>query len=154
MKRLRILLVDDRMKVRSTLRAILEPVYHVVGEAEDGQGAVAGAQALRPDLALLDIDMPVAIGIETVRELHKLCPECRLILYDSYGHPDIMAAAFAAGASGYVIKGCDRDLFSTIQAVIKQLWKTEREPARNTEHWASSWVRWDGQIDRPAQRIA
>ncbi|HJT21543.1 MAG TPA: response regulator transcription factor [Nitrospira sp.] len=153
MKRLRILLVDDRVEVRSTLRAILEPAYHVVGEAEDGQAAVAGAQALRPDLALLDVDMPVANGIETVRELHRLCPECRLILYGSYGQPDVMAAAFAAGASGYVIKGCDRDLFSTIQAVIRQLWKTDRE-TRNTEHWASSWLRGNGQIDRPAQRIA
>ena len=154
MRSLRIVVVDDRFAVRTALRAVLEPAYQVVGEAEDGQAAIAAAQALHPDLALLDVDLPVLNGIETVRELHKLCPECRLILYGSYGEPDVMTAAFAAGASGYVIKGSDRDLISTIQSVIKHLSKSDREPSRNSEHWASSWISGNGQMDSPAQRSA
>ncbi|HEU4685789.1 MAG TPA: response regulator transcription factor [Nitrospira sp.] len=154
MKRLRILLADHRSEIRSALRIILEPAYHVVGEADNGQAAVAGVRTSRPDLALVDIDLPVASGVETIRELHNICPDCRLIVYGSYLEPDVMAAAFDAGVSGYVIKGSDRDLLSTIQPVIKQLWNENQESGRNADDWAASWVPGNGQVERRVQRTA
>jgi DNA-binding NarL/FixJ family response regulator len=129
MKRLRVLLAADYSQLLSLLQMVLEPTYHVVGTVEDGQSLVAAAQALRPDIILTDVDMPIVNGIDATRELRKTLPECCVIFHSSHGEPHIMAAAFAAGASGFVIKSSTRDLLVTIQAVIKQVRQQERRVA-------------------------
>lgn len=105
MKRLRILLCDDEAQMLSLLQSVLEPEYTVIGTAEDGQALIAAAQALRPDLVVTDIDMPRMDGIEAVQELRKTLPDCRVIFHTSRDEPEVMAAAFSAGAAGYLIKG-------------------------------------------------
>lgn len=153
MRRLRILIADDHPHIRAALQTLLEPAYHVVGTAENGQAAVEAAQALRPDLVLLDVDVPILDGIEAARELHRQCPESRLIFYSSHGEPELMAAAFAAGATGYVIKGSDMDLLSTIQPVIRQLWKNDQD--LSVGHCRTSLLMHDaGEGGRMAERLA
>lgn len=129
MKRLRILLCDDESQMLSLLQSVLEPEYSVVGTAEDGQALIATAQALRPDLVLTDIEMPRMDGIEAVQELRKTLPDCRVIFHTSRTEPEIMAAAFSAGASGYLIKGSTQSLISTIRTVVRHVWNQEEEIA-------------------------
>jgi CheY-like chemotaxis protein len=129
MKRLRILLCDDESQMLSLLQSVLEPEYSVVGTAEDGQALIAAAQALRPDLVLTDIEMPRMDGIEAVQELRKTLPDCRVIFHTSRTEPEVMAAAFSAGASGYLIKGSAQSLISAIRTVVRQAWDRDEELA-------------------------
>lgn len=129
MKRLRILLCDDEAQILSLLRSVLETEYTVVGTAEDGQALIAGAQALRPDLVLTDIEMPKMDGIEAVQELRKTLPDCRVIFHTSRDEPEVMAAAFSAGAVGYLIKGSAQSLVSAIRTVVRHAWDRDEELA-------------------------
>lgn len=129
MKRLRILLCDDESQMLSLLQSVLEPEYSVVGTAEDGQALIATAQALRPDLVLTDIEMQRMDGIEVVQELLKTLPDCRVIFHTSRTEPEVMAAAFSAGAAGYLIKGSAESLVSAIRTVVRHVWKQEEEIA-------------------------
>jgi len=129
MKRLRILLCDDEAQMLSLLQSILEPEYSVIGTAEDGQALIAAAQALRPDLVLTDIDMPRLDGIEAVQELRKTLPDCRVIFHTSRNEPEVMAAAFSAGAAGYLIKGSSQSLVTAIRTVVRHVWNHDEELA-------------------------
>lgn len=121
MKRLRILLCDDESQMLSWLQSVLETEYTVVGTAEDGLALIAAAQALRPDLVLTDIDMPRMDGIEAVQELRKTLPDCRVIFHTSRDEPEVMAAAFSAGAAGYLIKDSLSSLLSDIRTAIRHM---------------------------------
>lgn len=129
MKRLRILLCDDETQMISLLQSVLETEYTVVGTAEDGLALIAAAQALRPDLVLTDIDMPRMDGIEAVQELRKTLPDCRVIFHTSRDEPEVMAAAFSAGAAGYLIKRSAQSLVSAIRTVIRHVWSHDEELA-------------------------
>ena len=119
MKRLRLLLCDDDSQMLSLLQSVLEPDYSVVGTAEDGQALIAAAQALRPDLVLTDIEMPRMDGIEAVQELRKTLPDCRVIFHTSRTEPEVMVAAFSAGAVGYLVKRSSQSLLSGLRTALQ-----------------------------------
>lgn len=119
MKRLRILLCDDDSQMLSFLQSVLEPEYTVIGTAEDGQALIAAAQALRPDLVLTDIQMPKMDGIEAVHELRRTLPDCHVIFHTSRTDPEVMAAAFSAGAIGYLVKGSLQSLLSGLRTALQ-----------------------------------
>lgn len=127
MKRLRILLADDQAQILTMLQALLEPEHQVVGTAADGRTAIEAARVLHPDIMLTDVDMPVMNGIEAAREIHKDLPGCRVIFYSSHGEPETMAAAFAAGASGYLIKGSAHSLLASIRSVVRHVWSHDED---------------------------
>ena len=124
MNRLRILLADDDSGILGILQILLARDYRVVGIARDGQSLLDVAQVLRPDLVLTDVDMPVLNGIEAIRQLHKVLPSCCVVCYSAHGEPEVVAAAFEAGAADYLIKGTPQSVLSTIRSVVQRRWKT------------------------------
>lgn len=105
--RIKVLIADDHPVVRDGLRLILDrrSDIEVVGEAEDGHAAVEVAVRVRPDVAIVDLDMPRLDGVRVISELARVVPGCRcvvLTLHEDDGH---LADALAAGASGYLVKG-------------------------------------------------
>jgi DNA-binding NarL/FixJ family response regulator len=117
---LRLLIVDDHEVVRAGLRALLgmEADLAVVGEAADGEQAVARASTLRPDLVLLDVVMEGLGGIETCRALRSLPDPPRVLMLTSYSDDDAVISSILAGASGYLLKNTGRaELLRAIRAV-------------------------------------
>jgi DNA-binding NarL/FixJ family response regulator len=121
MKRTRILLADDHPQIRELLRVILEPEFNVVGAAEDGETLLQYAQSLQPDVIISDIDMPKVDGLQAARLLKDVAPHTQVIFLTAHAAPSYVAAAFAAGAAGYLIKGATTDLVGSLRAMIGSL---------------------------------
>ena len=117
---IRILLADDHPIVRDGLRAILstQPDFEVIGEAGNGAEAVQEILRLHPDVALLDLGMPVMDGVEALKQLHAANAETRVIVFTAFDTDERIVAAVRAGAQGYLLKGAPRDdIFSAIRVV-------------------------------------
>jgi DNA-binding NarL/FixJ family response regulator len=101
-----LLIADDQALVRVGLRKILEnePEMSVVGEADDGDEAVASARRLRPDVVLMDIRMPVLDGIEATRRIVRTHPGTRVLILTTFGLDTYVYDALRAGASGFMLK--------------------------------------------------
>jgi two-component system, NarL family, response regulator NreC len=100
-----IILADDHEIVREGFRALLERHgFRVVGEASDGQEAVRLAQKLQPQIAVLDLSMPLLSGIEASRQITSLAPGTKTILLTMYMEDQYILEALKAGASGYILK--------------------------------------------------
>jgi two-component system response regulator NreC len=103
---LKVLLVEDHAIVRQGVRALLdeEPDIVIVGEAADGNEALALAQSLHPDIVLMDLNLPGMSGIEATRQLRQLAPEMRILVLSMHDGEEYVFRALRAGASGYVLK--------------------------------------------------
>jgi DNA-binding NarL/FixJ family response regulator len=101
-----VLIADDQALVRVGLRKILdnEPEMNVVGEAGDGQDAIAAARQLQPDIILMDIRMPVLDGIEATRRIVGDRPAARVLILTTFGLDTYVYEALRAGASGFMLK--------------------------------------------------
>jgi two-component system response regulator NreC len=117
--RLRVLLADDHDVVRQGLRALLERHgFEVVAEASDGGSAVERATALRPDVAVLDVAMPVRNGVDAAREIAAASAATRVILLTALNDTQFVSEALRAGVRGFVTKGQDiEDLVHAIRDV-------------------------------------
>jgi DNA-binding NarL/FixJ family response regulator len=101
----RVLIADDQALVRRGFRMILAAAgIDVVGEAADGEEAVAAARDLRPDVVLMDIRMPNLDGLDATRRILGLAPECRVIMLTTFDLDSYVYSALAAGASGFLLK--------------------------------------------------
>jgi DNA-binding NarL/FixJ family response regulator len=107
MAAVRVLIVDDVVRVRQDLRTVLTLAgdIEIVGEAGDGLAAIRQAQALRPDVVLLDLEMPVLDGCEAARQIKAVCPPCRLIALTVHDYETARERAFQAGMDDFVVKG-------------------------------------------------
>ncbi|MCS6843634.1 MAG: response regulator transcription factor [Caldilineales bacterium] len=103
---IRVLLVDDQRLMREGLRLLLElePGVTVVGEAGDGQEAVAQYEALQPDVVLMDVRMPVMDGVEATRRLLARWPAARVVILTTFDDDEYVLDALRAGALGYLLK--------------------------------------------------
>jgi two-component system response regulator NreC len=119
MKKLRILLADDHIVMRTGLRALLErqPNLEVVGETENGRETVALAASLRPDVVVMDVGMPVLNGIEATQTIVTQCPTIAVVILSMHADESYVMRALKAGARGYLLKdSAAEDLIVAIQA--------------------------------------
>ncbi|MER7702234.1 response regulator transcription factor [Kitasatospora sp. NPDC097605] len=117
---IRVLIVDDQPLVRRGLSLILspDPAFEVVGEAEDGEQAVALAHRLRPDVVVMDIRMPVLDGVAATEELARTLPGCRVLALSTFDMDEYVVAALRAGAHGFLPKDVSpEDLGAAIRTV-------------------------------------
>jgi DNA-binding NarL/FixJ family response regulator len=103
---IRVLIVDDHAVVREGLRTFLElqDGIAVAGEAADGEQAIMQAEALRPDVVLMDLVMPRLDGVGAMRELRRRLPDTRVIVLTSFAEDERLLPAIQAGAAGYLLK--------------------------------------------------
>ena len=108
---IRVLLVDDDPLVRSALSLMLggQPDIAVVGEASDGAQALERVEALRPDVVLMDIRMPVMSGLEATRRLHLAPDPPHVVVLTTFDADDHVVSAVAAGADGFLLKDTPPD---------------------------------------------
>ena len=117
---IKIVLVDDHAVVRSGLRLLLDAQddMEVIGEAGNSKDAVFRARALTPDLILLDVVMPGESGIDVLPQLLKESPETKVLVLSMQDDPSYVREAFAAGASGYVLKeAADEEVVSAVREI-------------------------------------
>jgi DNA-binding NarL/FixJ family response regulator len=115
-----ILLSDDHTVVRQGLRRILEecPGWRVVGEAADGRSAVRMASEVRPNVAVLDISMPLLNGIDATRQIRRRHPDIGVVILSMHTEETFITTAVQAGARGYVLKdAADTELIRGVAAV-------------------------------------
>lgn len=119
---IRVLLADDHGILRAGLRALLasEPDIEVVGEAADGEEAVARAVELRPDVVVLDIAMPRLDGLEATRRIRDRQLPCKVLILTVHAEERYLLPVLRAGGAGYVQKsGADTDLLEAIRTVAR-----------------------------------
>jgi DNA-binding NarL/FixJ family response regulator len=107
---LRLLIADDHVLVREGLRRILEEHkgWRVVGEAGTGRDAVRLALELAPDIAIIDVGMPLLNGIEATRRIVRSCPQTHVLILSMFSDEAYVTQAFRVGAKGYLLKGSAR----------------------------------------------
>jgi DNA-binding NarL/FixJ family response regulator len=120
----RVLIVDDVPQVRRELRTLLPllDTIDVVGEAENGQEAIELAATLRPDVIIMDVEMPIVDGLAATRIIKQERPACRIVVLSIHSEEVIRAQARSAGADDFVDKGAP--LAALLQAI--QTISTER----------------------------
>ena len=117
---IRILVADDHPIVRDGLVAVLstQPDFEVVGEAADGRQVVEQALALRPDVIMLDLEMPEVDGVQALEQLRKLGQSVRAVVFTAFDTDERILSALRAGAKGYLLKGAPREeLFNAVRVV-------------------------------------
>jgi len=103
---IRVLLAEDQGMVRGALASLLdlEPDLEVVAQVARGDEVLAAAQEVVPDVALLDIEMPGATGLQAAEMLSAAMPECRILILTTFGRPGYLRRAMESGASGFLLK--------------------------------------------------
>ena len=116
----RVVLCDDHEIVREAVKARMAsvPGVDIVGEAETGEDVIGKVQELKPDVCIVDVELPGQDGIEATREILKVRPETRVIIFTAHAQPDLLALALRAGAAGYVLKSAPaEDIARAVKAV-------------------------------------
>jgi two-component system response regulator DesR len=103
---IRVLIAEDQAMVRGALASLLalEADIEVVAQVSRGDEVSASAIAARPDVALLDIEMPGRSGLEAAEELRRTLPECRILILTTFGRPGYLRRAMECGAAGFLLK--------------------------------------------------
>lgn len=118
----KILIVDDHLIVREGIRLILETQdeYEVIGEAENGQQALAFLTKETPDLILLDLNMPILDGLNFMKKLNSMGNTIPVIVLTTYNENDLLLEAIELGVASYLLKDTGREkLFATIDAAFR-----------------------------------
>ncbi len=142
-----VVLADDHPVVRQGIRAVLDGAenLHLVAEADNGADAVRLCVEHRPDVILMDLQMPELHGIDATREIRRSAPETAVLVLTMYDDDDTVFAAVSAGASGYLLKGADgADILAALRAaaagqavfgvsLAKRMQQWFRKPSANSD---------------------
>lgn len=117
---IRVIIADDHVIMREGVALILNslPEFEVIGQATDGKEAIELAESLQPDIALLDVNMPLLDGIASAKIIHESCPQTKTLILTMHDEDAIFFDAIHAGAGGYILKGSQpSDLIEALKAV-------------------------------------
>ena len=144
--KLQVIVADDHRLVAEGVVKILEKDYSVVATPTDGRGFIEAVEKFRPDLALVDISLPLLNGLDACRHVKKSCPEVKLIILTMHSEQHFVNEAFRVGVEGYVLKSslADELLFATkevlrgctyispvvAQGLVNQALESSAEPPR------------------------
>lgn len=120
--KIRLFLVDDHKIIREGLRSLLEtkPDLEVVGEAENGEEAIAKVATLQPDIVLMDVRMPIMDGVAATREICQQFKATKVLVLTTFDDDDYVSQAMRLGAKGYLLKDTHSDdLATAIRAIYK-----------------------------------
>jgi DNA-binding NarL/FixJ family response regulator len=129
----RVLVVDDQQLIRDGIASLLsiQEGLLVVGTAANGEEALEKARALRPDVALMDVRMPVMDGIAATVALRRELPECQVLMLTTFDDDDYIVAALSVGAVGYLLKDMpDQHLAQAIHAAHRRIYQLDAAVAR------------------------
>ncbi len=118
---IKVLLAEDQGMMRGALALLLglEDDFEVVGQVATGDRIVPTAREVRPDVAVLDIEMPGRSGLDAAADLHSELPACKILIVTTFGRPGYLRRAMEAGASGFLVKdGPVEDLVGAIRRVL------------------------------------
>lgn len=120
MEQPRVLVADDDERVLESVRRLLETQCEVVGTVSNGQSLLAAIETLRPDVAVVDISMPLLNGFQAARQLKNTHPGTRIIFLTVHDEPGAVNEALSLGVRGYVLKRCaSSDLLPAICQVLQ-----------------------------------
>lgn len=120
MSKPRVLLADDHALVVEGIQKLLEAEVELVGTVADGRALMRAADELAPDVAVVDISLPLLNGLDAARQIKKHHPEIKLIILTMHADQNFVTEAFRVGVSGYVLKqSAASELISAIQEVVK-----------------------------------
>lgn len=145
----RIILADDQDLIRHGIRSVLgrEADIEVVGEAANGREALEVCRREKPDLVIMDLEMPEMDGLEATRRIKENMPATSVIVLTSYEDPDYLGRAVRAGAAGYVLK---KDAFKRVAGAIRTVLSGESSLDSNL---AASLLRRPPRDDQPADGL-
>ncbi|MEV5748545.1 response regulator transcription factor [Actinoallomurus sp. NPDC052308] len=118
---IRVLLAEDQGMMRGALALLLnlEDDFEVVGQVAAGDRILPAALELRPDVAVLDIELPGRSGLDAAADLHAALPDCKILIVTTFGRPGYLRRAMEAGASGFLVKdGPVEDLSAAIRRIL------------------------------------
>jgi two-component system, NarL family, response regulator YdfI len=121
-RKIKVFIVDDHLVVREGLKLILETNerFEVAGEAENGEAALTFLETQSPDIILLDLNMPILNGLDTIKALNARQSSIPVIILTTYNEDELMIKGLELGAKGYLLKDTGReDLFRTIESAIR-----------------------------------
>src|SRR5690242_4959111 len=147
---LRILVADDHQVVRTGLRALLESKagWQVCAEAANGREAVEKAGELQPDVAVLDIGMPLLNGVEATRQIRKASPRTEILILTMHDSEHMIQGVLDAGAHGYILKDdADRNLLAAVESLRRH------KPYLSSRVSAAAAAGQSDGIERPARRL-
>ncbi|MGR5868895.1 response regulator [Bacillus pacificus] len=117
-----VLIVDDHFVVREGLKLIIETSdsFQIIGEATNGEEALSFIEKKKPDVILMDLNMPKMSGLETIEVLNKKQNHTPIIILTTYNEDELMLKGIELGAKGYLLKDTDREnLFRTLEVAIR-----------------------------------
>ena len=132
LKQMRILAVDDHPLLREGIAAIIatQPDLKLVAQAASGEGAVDQFRLTRPDITLMDLQMPGMSGLDAIIAIRKECPTARIIVLTTYAGDVLAQRALKAGAQAYILKNLvDEELLETIRCVHRGMKKIQSDVA-------------------------
>ena len=117
----RVLIVDDHPAIRRGVQGILHsfPEWELCGEADNGQEAIRLAEALKPEIIIMDVSMPVLSGLEATRIIRSSLPNTKILLLTLHSSSELVRSAFRAGARGYILKSdAEQELIRALNVVL------------------------------------